>query len=93
MTSTAQKQYAVPHAKGFELLHSDLEGLDKSVAALTTAVEFYTGGTVQAAPVLAALAGINTTNRKAYHDVLSDKVDMQNAVDSRTINHCLADPM
>jgi hypothetical protein len=81
------------HAKGYELLLSDLEALDGSVRDLTAAISAYQSGTVEAAPIFAAVSYVNETNRKAYYDASSDRVALQNLNDSITISNYVGNPM
>ncbi|KUJ06314.1 uncharacterized protein LY89DRAFT_769573 [Mollisia scopiformis] len=81
------------HALGYELLYSDLVALDKSVNTLTAAVNAYTNGTEEAAPILAGVSYVNATNRKGYYDAMSDRVAVQNLNDSITIADYVADPI
>jgi hypothetical protein len=81
------------HAKGYELLLSDLEALDGSVRDLTAAITAYTSGTVEAASIFAAVSYVNETNRKGYYDASSDRVVLQNLNDSITISNYVGNPI
>ena len=47
------------HATGYELIRSDLEALDHSVQFLTAAIDSYSSGTAEAAPVFAGVSYVN----------------------------------
>ncbi|KUJ16315.1 uncharacterized protein LY89DRAFT_79897 [Mollisia scopiformis] len=49
-----------------DLVLLDLGALDTSVKGLTSAIEAYDGGVVQATPILTAFSAVHVANRKCY---------------------------
>ncbi|PVH87465.1 hypothetical protein DL98DRAFT_525511 [Cadophora sp. DSE1049] len=61
---------AIPSSPSAKLIYSDLVALDKSVLALKSAIQSYTGGLLTATPILGGVTAVHLANRKAYTDAL-----------------------
>lgn len=56
---------------GTQLIISDIGGIDTAVKSLTTSINAYQGGVVEATPLFAGVLDIHLVNRKAYVDAMA----------------------
>ena len=90
--AAAAPQYSPPaQISGFELLYSDLQGLDLSVKQLTTAVNLYMSGATEASPIFTGVQNVNVANRKSYNDAMT--IPTLNFTQSEAIVNYVSDPI